>query len=79
MVADSQNRMQIGGYTQSFVRREKILDGDGGVMSTPAAAMAEPTIALTFATVKGAGHMVASDTPTAALALFTRFLQGNPL
>ena len=78
MVADSQNRMQIGGYTQSFVRHEKILDGDGGVMSTPAA-MAEPTIALTFATVKGAGHMVASDKPTAALALFTRFLQGNPL
>ncbi len=32
---------------------------------------------LTFATVKGAGHMVPQSTPRAALALWQRFLEGT--
>eukprot|EP01116_Phalansterium_solitarium_P022258 TRINITY_DN7286_c0_g1_i1.p1 TRINITY_DN7286_c0_g1~~TRINITY_DN7286_c0_g1_i1.p1 ORF type:complete len:448 (+),score=153.04 TRINITY_DN7286_c0_g1_i1:166-1509(+) len=32
-----------------------------------------------FATVKGAGHMVATYRPTQALALFSRFISGQPL
>jgi carboxypeptidase C (cathepsin A) len=37
----------------------------------------EPSI--TFATVRGAGHMVASDKPREALELFSRFVRNEPL
>lgn len=35
--------------------------------------------ALTYATVKGAGHMVPNTTPRAALQLLSKFLQDEPL
>ena len=34
---------------------------------------------LTFATVKGAGHMVPQYRPESAFAMFTRFLNGEKL
>jgi len=34
---------------------------------------------LSYATVKGAGHMVPQTNPRESLALFTRFIQGKPL
>ena len=34
---------------------------------------------LFFATVRGAGHMVPSDRPQQALAMFFRFLNNKPL
>jgi len=74
-VDDAEGRPQIAGYTQSYGRRAS--DGAGGSDDGDDVAAAVP--ALTFATVKGAGHMVASDKPAAALAFFSRFLAGEPL
>lgn len=34
---------------------------------------------LTYATVKGAGHMVPQTNPREALAMFDRFISGQPL
>jgi len=35
--------------------------------------------ALTFATVKGAGHIVPADKRPESLSMLTAFIQGNPL
>eukprot|EP00879_Flechtneria_rotunda_P012708 GHRR01013270.1.p1 GENE.GHRR01013270.1~~GHRR01013270.1.p1 ORF type:complete len:474 (+),score=176.66 GHRR01013270.1:695-2116(+) len=41
--------------------------------------LVEYTSGLTYATVKGAGHMVPQTRPLEALDMFTRFIQGKPL
>ncbi|GAM23893.1 hypothetical protein SAMD00019534_070680, partial [Acytostelium subglobosum LB1] len=72
------------GYPVSSAWRPWILVDDqkyqqvAGYVVSYSTASVNSAATLSFATVKGAGHMVSSYKPAQALALFTRFVTGTP-
>ena len=67
----------LGFQTVGNYRKWMVNDQNGLAQIAGYTQSYEPSI--TFATVRGAGHMVASDKPREALELFSRFVRNEPL